>query len=154
MFDQLAKSVFEAVAGSQADKDRVQEQLKPVLEQRFKPCLELWPRLWTFVENAEPGDKDIDDVSKAIGDFLRDQGALLSIAFFDALFELRTSLRDAKTGDDLARSVKVDAIKSRNLLPSTFTDAGGNKVPRPGVLLLLRDEIGSNARSASSALKN
>ena len=154
MFDQLAKSVLEVFTGTQADKDRAQEQLKPVLEQRFRPCLDLWPHLWAFLESAEPNEPDVDALLGVVNDFLRQHGAVLSVPFFDALLELRSALGEAKTGDELVRSVMIGAVKSRHLMPSTRKDAKGNEVARPGVVLLLRDEIEANARSASSAVKN
>jgi len=154
VFDNLAKSVLEAFTGSQADKDRVQEQLQPILEERFKPCQNLWPHLWSFIENPDPSDKDIEALGKVVSDFIRVSGALVSLPFLQALLQLQVELQDIKVGEDLARSLKIGMVKKKHLLPSAEKDAKGNEVGRPGLLLLLRDEIGSNARSASSAVKS
>jgi hypothetical protein len=68
------------------------------------------------------------------------------------LVEFQAALKAIGPGADLAHDVKVSACK-KLLVPSTEKDDKGNTVTRPGLLLLLRDEVGSNARSASSALK-
>jgi len=46
MLEDIAKSLIGLVAESPQEKDRAQEQLKPVLDGRFTPCLELWRELW------------------------------------------------------------------------------------------------------------
>ncbi|HET8609506.1 MAG TPA: hypothetical protein VFM11_07180 [Burkholderiales bacterium] len=152
MLDYLTKSVFELFAGTQEDRDHAQEQLKPVLERRFQPCLELWPHLWEFGVSPDANDKQIADLSNKIGAFLKESGALVSFSCLRALVEFQAALKAIEPGDDLAHDVKVSACK-KLLVPSTEKDNKGNAVTRPGLLLLLRDEVGSNARSASSALK-
>jgi hypothetical protein len=163
MIDWVAKSVFELFAGGSAqDKDRAQEQLKPVLERRLQPCLELWQEVWQFADNGlqkgqanqAQADDDIRRLSQRVDSFLHDYGALISVPCLVALSRFQNSLRDIDPdSDEFTRQVKVRELH-KQLFPSPEKDAKGKVVGQnPGLLMLLRDDIGSNARAASSTLK-
>lgn len=162
MFDSLAKSMFEQIVGSPQDKDRAQEQLKPVLERRLQPCLELWKDLWPLAADLQKRQKrgeslltddDIHRLCQRVDSFMHECGALISVTFFAALAKFQVALRDMDPDDDeTLRKAKVVKLCNQ-LFPSRERDDEGEVVQNPGLFMLLRDEIGSNARAASSALE-
>jgi hypothetical protein len=169
VFDWVAKSVFELFTGSEKDRDHTQEQLKPVLERRFEPCVKLWQDLWHLADNAQKGFQiagatqaaidaraydEIRALSERVDSFMQEYGVLVSVPFFLALVKLQKSLRDFDpNADEIVRRGKVSDLLTQ-LFPSTEKDKKGNVVgQKPGLLMLLRDEIGSNAKAGVSSLK-
>jgi hypothetical protein len=167
---------------SSKDKPLAQEQLQPVLQRRFEPCLELWKALWNWADDtmkaeaaadvqeaASPEemlaksasgyyDQDaFDRLSQTVDRFLVDNGALVSLRCLGALWELRKALRKPILPSDdeshnLSKRVKVREVMGL-LFPSTKKDwKGSEEAKEPGLLLLLRDELGSNAVSAASGV--
>lgn len=160
MYEWVAKTVFELFTGTAEDKERAQEQLKPVLERRFEPCRELWKIIWQFADNMQkkkegfPNDEEICQLSENVDSFVHDYGVLISSPCLVALLQFQISLREiVPCEEDLMRSGNLRSIYMQ-ITPSPAKDEKGKVVGRnPGLLMLLRDEIGSNARAAFSVLK-
>lgn len=162
MFDSLAKSLFEQIVGSPQDADRAQEQLKPVLERRLQPCLELWKDLWQFGDDLQQRQKrnetlltddDIRRLMRRVDSFMHECGALISYPCLAPLAKFQAGLRGINLGEDeILLGAKARELY-KQLLPWSEKDGTGKVVQNPGLLMLLRDEIGSNTRAASSALK-
>lgn len=146
-------------SNSAKDKTLAQEQLRPALERRFEPCLELWRNVWKWVDDfkrsASKGedivafatDEKFAELAAVVDPAITAIGGLVSFECLQSLERLQKELRSA-VKDDLHRQVKFGTV-IRLIYPS------GKKVDERAdvaLLLLLRDEIGSNIRSASSAL--
>jgi len=148
VFDHLEKAIIESLTGDPQVRDRAQEQLKPVLDRRFQPCLELWKDLWQFADNAPKSILDIpanygvvvSQLLQKVDSFLHENGALISYPTLVALSKFQKSLQKF---DPSVSTQVVELLKQ--VYPSSEKDHG--------LLLLLRDEIGSNAKAASSILK-
>jgi hypothetical protein len=158
MLREITKSVIDLIVVSPEEKDRVQEQLKTVLDGRFNPCIELWRELWQFgyAEDLKGEDGSSNDdttrLSKTVDEFMHQWGALISIECLAALSRFQEDLREVRdTKDELYKSVALGHLKKQLVPWSEKVD--GNGVNHPGLLLLLRDQLGSNSRAASIALK-
>lgn len=144
MFDKLTDFLISQVAGDPQTRDRGQVQLDRAIEKRFDPCVALWQQLWAFQEKVTQGKAaaaDVQALLQQVNGFLANTGALVSprclidlVAFRDELVALSTS-----PNFDLRITGSTTL-----LLPGK---------DKPGLLLRVRDEIGSNLPSASSALK-
>ena len=159
MLHEITKSVIDLIVESPEEKDRVQEQLKTVLDGRFNPCIELWRELWQFgyaedLKKGEDGSSNDDttQLSKTVDEFMHQWGALISIEFLAALSRFQKDLREVRNnGDELYKLAAKGHLKKQLVPWSEKVDGKG--VNHPGLLLLLRDQLGSNSRAASSALK-
>ena len=162
VFDALAKSVFEQIVGSPQDKERAQEQLAPVLERRLEPCLELWKDLWQFGDDVQQrqkrkeaflADDDLRRLLTRVDAFMLECGALISPACLVSLAKFQVGLRAIDLREDeLLVGAKVREL-FKQLFPWSEKDGNGKLVQNPGLLMLLRDEIGSNTRAGFGALK-
>lgn len=166
---------------SSKDKPLAQSQLQPVLERRLEPCIELWKVLWKWMDHNSKAEQafnnrllqanteieemgrssfydeiEFEPLSDAVEKFLIDYGAVVSYRCLAAMTILQNTLRmPVETRDEYGLNEKKHkVIAVMNLLvPSTSKDWKGNKETKePGILLLLRDEIGSNALSAASGI--
>lgn len=159
MFDlsALANSVFQSIAGTPEEKAHAQEQLRPVLERRFEPCLELWKDLWQFAEDAREGiqngrvDDKVERLGQRVQEFLHENGALVSYPGLRALIQFRDTLREFKAGEDeLIHRGRVLRLFEQIFPFDEKNKKGEVTGTSPGLLLLLRDELGSNASAVSS----
>lgn len=156
MFNELAKIVGDLLKEDPKEKDRTQEQLKRVLDERFTPSLELWRDLWQFGDKystSDPDTKAIDQLSQKVDSFVHKCGGLVSLECLVDLERFRQTLREIATSEasmnpDLLKDSSIRALKAQ-LLPWTTKDGQ----PLPGLLLRLRDQLGSNSRALSSVLK-
>lgn len=118
--------------------------------------------MWQFADDLQKRQKrkeslltddDIRRLSQRVDSFMHEYGALISVPCLAALGQFQVGLRGMDPDDEeIVRGVRVRELY-KQLFPSSEKDDKGKVVQNPGLLMLLRDEIGSNARAASSALK-
>jgi hypothetical protein len=145
-------------------QDRAQAQLAAALDHRFAPCLELWQECWRFAEtvnshrtNYDTAPAPIDSAALHLRDYmgnlLATHGAVLSTPLLLAVDAYRGVLRDFTLAATSDRALLVPGLLG-NLYPKQLNDPK-RKAPgtAPGILFLVRDDVGSNTRAASSALQ-
>ncbi|HEY0765566.1 MAG TPA: hypothetical protein VGD61_24520 [Pyrinomonadaceae bacterium] len=155
MFVEISKSILDLITPGPQEKDRAQEQIQPVLDRRFDPCIELWRQLWQFGDTDDlEGESSADDIAnlrKTVDEFMHQWGALISVECLVALSRFQQELRKLhNTEDESDKMVRLNHLK-RLLFPGSVT-VNGKQVEHMGLLLLLRDQLGSNLRAASSRL--
>ena len=139
------------------DKQLVQSQLVTLVEHRRESCARLWGSLWRWLDDIghlegesqkEALLKDkLNELHATITQTAPEIGALVSSDTFLCLAALQIALNRKRVSvddvADCAREVRAA------LLPDN-PDSGGRG--KWGLLMLLRDEIGSNALAASALL--
>jgi len=140
------------------DKELIQAQLVDLVARRREPCARLWGSLWRWVDEVgqlrsdQPGSSTefrnkLADLRTVLSHALPDVGPLVSFDTFVCLADLYVAL-GAKTDDTASLNKQLDKVKLA-LQPGGSETAGRS---RWGLLMLLRDEIGSNALAASMIL--
>jgi hypothetical protein len=151
MWDKLIELGATAFKGDPKADDRAQLQLDRILERRFEPCMALWEILWDFSRKAEARSvelKDVQDLSEALNLFVRTNGILVSFACLKSLLQLQSNI---------ARLLNSSAENFSVFLPEVYqvlvpVSQKGNNEAAPGLLMLMRDQVGSNFKSASAML--
>lgn len=151
MFETIAKMTIDAVMGDPQDKDRAQSQLDRVIDRRFNPCIEFWEILWDFAEKVNSNSVEsnsLENLSESTSSFIKSNGALVSLPLLQALFEFKSALDELPLNPpaDFLQKIRINKIFN-HLLPQSDSESGKEN---PGLLLLLRDQIGSNTNSASA----
>jgi hypothetical protein len=153
LFELGGKLLERLSSGAAQDKEIAQRQLEPILELRLQPCLELWKVLWKAADEltrlgADPAvlasaatDQFFQSLAAVVDQALVDVGGLVSWDCFRALLQLQTALR-ADASNEVYRRHKAKEVM----------EALVGRKDAPGLLVLLRDQIGSNSRSATSVL--
>lgn len=98
--------------------------------------------------------EELGRLSGVVDRFVLENGALVSARSFYALIEVQHLLRQGAASDDDLVTLAVSRQLMAKMLPAKKRDNKGRETDdiEPGVLLRLRDEIGANARAASSTL--
>lgn len=154
MWEKLLDAGVAAIKRDPQEKDRAQAQLERILEQRFHYCVALWEDLWLFMTKAdqkEAAREDLQALHDRLDKFLESAGILVSLDCFKALVELRSELADViAIRDDLV--IPPGTAKAvKRLVPHTV-EKRGKPIDMPGLLMLLREQVGSNLDSVSSTL--
>ena len=151
MWDKLIDLGTAAFKDDPQAKDRGQVQIDRILERRFEPCIALWGALWDFSQDAQAGRIEIKDVqvlSDTLNLFLRTNGILVSFSCLKSLLQLQSSIADLIKHSDDPLNIFLRNVYD-NLLPTQKT---ANTEASPGLLMLLRDQVGANFSAASALL--
>lgn len=149
-WDDLLKTGLSLFTATPEDKDRVQQQLQPLLLRRTEPCIELWKQLWPFANGALP---DLPALLAEVNGFLQNHALVISAQLLVALVGLKDELESLISINNPSMLSVICQPMRNHLFPYTDKDAKGKDTRHPGLLMLLRDELGSNSRSAASTIK-
>ena len=151
MWDKLIELGATALKGDPKAEDRAQLQIDRILERRFEPCMALWEILWDFAQKTEARSvdlKDVKELSESLNSFTRTNGILVSFSCLKSLLQLQSNI--AKLLNNSAENFSL-------FLPDVYqvlvpVSKKGQNEAAPGLLMLMRDQVGSNFNSASAML--